>query len=118
MGRRSILPSYQVLDAQNSATNFQSEATEVEGVDKVAYDVSIGASVNGTLTIQYSNEKNEKDYSWKDLNFGESTALVGSTETEHRFEIKVSFKRLRLSWVNNAGTGNISAKIYGMTEGA
>lgn len=118
MGRRSILPSFQVLTNQDSASSFQSEPSEVEGVDTFAYDITVGASVNGSMTIQYCNERNESDYDWKDIDFGETTSLNGGTETNYRFEIKNSFKRVRLSWVNNAGTGNINAKIYGMTVGA
>jgi hypothetical protein len=118
MGRRSVLPSYQVLTDQDSTSNFQSDPTECEGVDKFAYDVTVDSSVTGTLSVEYCNERKEEDYDWKPLSFGETTGIDGSVETEYRFQIEVSFKRVRLSWVNGAGTGNINAKVYGITVGA
>lgn len=118
MGRKLHLPDYQILDSHDSTTNTSSTATECAMVDIVTYDITVGALVNGTMTIQYANEDRLGDSSWKDLNFAESTALVGATETQYRFEIEVSFKRVRLSWVNNTGTGIISAKVYGHGVGA
>lgn len=118
MGRRSALPDYQVLNNEDSASNFQSDPTECESVDRFAYDIQVDASVNGTMTVQYCNEKNLEDYDWKDLDFGESTAINGAVETRYRFQIQTSFKRTRLSWVNNAGTGDINAKVYGLVGGA
>lgn len=118
MGRRSVLPGYQVLENQDSSSNFNSEPTECEPVDVVAYDVTVDAAVVGAMTIQFCNERIEQDYDWKDLDFGESTAIDGSIETQYRFQIDVSFKRVRLKWVNSAGTGNIDAKVYGVVKGA
>jgi hypothetical protein len=118
MGRRSILPDYQVLNAEDSSSNFNSDPTECDSVDVFSYDITVDASVVGTMTVQYCNEKNEGDYDWKDLNFGETTTINGASETLYRFQIQPAFKRTRLKWVNNAGTGNISARIYGMVRGA
>lgn len=118
MGRRTVLPSFQVLTNQDSASNFESDPTECEGVDTFAYDVSIDASVVGTFTVQFCNERQTENFDWKDLDFGESTAVDGGIDTEYRLQIKTSFKRVRLKWVNNAGTGNINAKVYGIVGGA
>lgn len=116
MGRRHILPRHQVLDSEDTSLSIKSKSTDVSSIDVYAYDVTVDSTVNGLLSVEYTN--NDDLTGWKTLDFGESTAVSGSSETDYRFQINTSFKFSRLSWSNAGGTGLISAEVFGLVRGA
>jgi hypothetical protein len=117
MSRRSILRDYQVFNNADSTTDPSSTQTDISGVDKIAYRLTIGASVNAVASVRVSN-KEDKSNPFT-LNFGQSAVLVGASETEYLFTIENrGFKWMWIEVANNGGTGNIDGWVTGTTVGA
>lgn len=118
MGRRSVLPSYEVLPASDGSQPQETLVSEVQGVDVIGYDVLLTGNLNGDVKVYYSNEENIADATWLELDFGQSITLDAVADTDNRFEIKTSFKRTKLAWTPNTGTGNLTVKVFGLVRGA
>lgn len=114
MGRKHLLKNYPLWRDVDSSTDPISEKTEVSNLDFISYDVFIENTVSGDLIVQYSQDGEE----WSDLDFSMSDGIDGSVDTHYRIEIKSLFNHLRLKFINNGGTGTISAVIHGKTVGA
>lgn len=119
MSRRSLIKKFQVFSDADTTSAQSSEATDVSGVDFIFYEVAIGASVNATLSVYYSNDNVFSASAAKALNFGTTTSLVGSTDTSYIVQIEnPGIKWLQLRTANNGGSGNINAWISGTVRGA
>lgn len=114
MGRKHLLKNYPLWKSVDSSTDPISEKTDVSNLDFISYDVFIESTVKGDLIVQYSQDGEE----WSDLDFSMPNAVDGSLDIHYRIEIKSLFNHLRLKFVNDNGSGLISAVIHGKTVGA
>lgn len=120
MGRRLELNKFPIFSSVDSTTSPLSVETDVSSVDNIAYDIQVGASVVGTLQVQFCNDRILSSSSvFKPINFGSILNVNGATDTDYRIEIQnTSFKWIKLKYNHTSGTGNISASISGLTVGA
>lgn len=119
MSRRHLIREYQVFDSSDSTTDPVSTHTDVSGVDKIAYRLSIGASVNAILHVKVCNKDYFSATDSFELDFEETLTLNGGIDTEYLVSIdNQGFKFLFLEVTNNGGTGNIDAWITGLSVGA
>lgn len=119
MGRRNVVPKFQVYTSKNSTTAGPSLDTDVSQVDNVKYIVIIEAAVNVLARVEFCDDKNQNEEVWKPLDFGVTLPLIGSIETEYEFLIEkaVAYK-LRINFSNNGGNGLINAWYSSSNEGA
>lgn len=120
MGRKQVSRTYQVNKTNTDLSlNIITEATDVEQFDHFAYDVSwAGAGVSGAFKVEFSNEENLKDATWKELDFATSIGIT-SDAGEHTLLIqKIHFKRARLIYTASGGTGEMIVNIKSSTVGA
>ena len=120
MGRRTILPKFQVFKNVSTVGNPSSDITECTPVDRITYEVEIDPTVNAQLEVHYCNDPRISDSSlFKPISFNQPTPLDGSMNTQGMVHIQnLGFKHLRLVVLNNGGTGNIRAWVSGTVEGA
>ena len=119
MGRRNVVPKFQVYTSQNSTIAGPSLDTDVSQVDNIKYIVIVAATVNVLARVEFCDDKNPNEEIWKPLDFGVTLPLIGATETEYEFLIEkaVAYK-LRINFTNNGGTGVINAWYSSSSEGA
>lgn len=119
MTRRYITQKFQVLSA-DSTTDPTSTETGVKNLDNVRYEITCEAGVIGTLVVEgSSDEDNTTIKTFNPLDFGTPITINGSLSTFDEIVIRQNpYKFLRLTFTNNAGTGNISAFISGNSAGA
>lgn len=120
MSRRNVLYKHPVWTSYNSAgTATPSESTTVDQVDIVKYIITVASSVVGSITVQFTDDRFENQEVWKDLDFDQTLTINGATDTEYTILIEEhSCKKLRLSFTNNAGTGNINSWVTATNVGA
>lgn len=120
MGRRTILPKFQVFNAANTASSPESLVSEVAGVDSITYEIEIGAAVNAIIAVLFCNDAKISSASvFRPLEFKQTLSMVGSTDTSGMVHVKnMGFRHMKLKVTNNGGTGNISAWVSGTVEGA
>lgn len=120
MGRRTLLPKYQVFISADTTLNPESDISEVASVDFITYEVAIDPTVSADLEVHYCNDsKIDADSVFKPLNFIQPTPLDGSVDVGGVVHIKnLGFKQLKLVLVNSVGSGNINAWISGNVRGA
>lgn len=120
MSRKLRAPKYPVWTAQDSTTATTSAETGVKQLDTVYYEIDLASTVNGTLTVEGSiDDELTTPKTWVQLDFGTPITLNGSLSTKDQILIRDNaFTFLRLKFTNNAGTGNISASIAGVSRGA
>jgi hypothetical protein len=115
---RKIIKPFQVYSSADSTTNPTSIITDVSGIDKIKYLITVAATVVGTLEVEFSEEENNPT-TFYPLNFGTTLSINGASEMNYAALIdNYGFKWMRLSFTNNAGTGNINAWISGNSVGA
>jgi hypothetical protein len=119
MGRRSVLPKYQVFSNADSSTDPVSTETDIQGVDSVVYTIDVDPTVNATMNIKYCNDvRFDPDVSHS-LNFEQVLSLNGSTDTSYQVVIENrGFKWTFIEVENSGGTGNINAWVSGTVKGA
>lgn len=118
MGRRNILRPFQVYTDSDSTLNKSSQITDISGLDNITHLVVVDPAVDGVMKVEFSIQEQQPTVFYP-LSFGESLNLVGASETVYSTKIENhGFKWMRLSFVNNAGTGNINAWISGNSVGA
>ena len=120
MSRRKILNKYQLFNQIDSSTDPESEPTDISGIDKVLYHLTVDSSVLGELKVLFCNDSVLKsDSVYVELDFNIPLTIDGSLDTEYMATVENGgFKWLKLSYTNNAGTGNIDTWISGTTIGA
>lgn len=120
MSRRRILNKFQVLEGMDSSMSPVSEPTDVSGLDNITYLVEIDPSVDGEMLVEHCEDEKLSDSSvFKELNFGEQVILNSANDLDYTLQIKnAGFRHMRLSFVDNGGSGNINAWISGNTVGA
>jgi hypothetical protein len=122
MSRKIQIPRQQVLSAYDSTINGYSLVTTVGQLDQVSYMIEIDPTVIGTVKFMVNDDK-DSDFiasptPFKELNFQTALTVDGSVDTIYRAQIDVSFKRIRIDWVNNAGLGVINSYVTGHSVGA
>lgn len=120
MGRRTVLPKFQVFASEDTTADPESSVSDVSGVDYITYEIDIGASVDADIEVQFCNDARISDSSaFRALNFNQTTPLDGSSDTSGMIHVEnQGFKWMRLAVSNNGGTGNISAWLSGTVRGA
>ena len=119
MSRRNVLKKYQLFNSEDSTTNPISKETDVQQLDFVTYQISIGGSVNATLLVLFSNDERFDIANARELNFGAPIVLDGASEADYVLHIQnQGFKWLLLGISDNGGSGNISAWVTGNVRGA
>lgn len=118
MGRSYRVPSYQ-LENQSLAASFNSERTNVLHKDRILYNLtwSNGSSLNGTIKVQFSNDDDENNATWYDLDFGSTISLTGTSGNHQILITMATFKYVRLSYTYTAGSGDLVAFIGMSAEG-
>lgn len=119
MSRRHLIKEYQVFTDSDSTLEEQSLQTDISGVDKVVYRITVGASVNAILHVKVCNKEYFNAAQSFDLDFEETLTLDGGVDTEYLVSIdNLGFKYIFLEIENNGGTGDINAWISGLSIGA
>ncbi len=120
MSRKLRAPKYPVWIAQDSTTVSLSLETGVKQLDNILYEIEIDPTVNGTLEVEGSIDPESIEVkSWSVLQFGTIISLNGASSTKDQIVIRDNtFTFLRLKFTNNAGTGNITAHVAGVSLGA
>lgn len=120
MGRRTVLPKFQVYTNADTTTDPVSTVSDVSGVDYVTYQLTADASVNASLTVEFCNDDRiDANSVFKALDFGQTTPIIGATDAEYLVHVQNrGFRHLKLSLTNNAGTGNVNAWVSGTAMGA
>lgn len=115
MGRKQILPYFQVITDGDMSGDITSSVSTVEQVDQITYDISwTGSTPVGEIFVQYSNN-NE---SWNNLDFGTTIDISGNSGS-HKIDVQlITSKYMRLFYDFTSGTGTIQAHIKGSTKGA
>lgn len=124
MTRKHISHKFQVLSNSDSTTNpVASTVQDVRMADTVDYEFSIDAGVRGDFVVEYNNDK-DSEYKagsavWKPINFGQALTVDGSVFTSGLINIRDNnFQRLRLSFADNGGAGNINAWFRAVSKGS
>jgi hypothetical protein len=120
MSRRHLIKKYKVFDNADTTTNPESLITEIAQVDNITYQIIIDSTVDAEIQVKYCNDDFISGSSvFTDLDFGSPLMLDGSSDTDGLIHIQnKGFKFLRLSIVNNGGTGDITAFVTGTGIGA
>jgi len=121
MGRRNQLPKYQVWSQFDSTLSAPSEKSVVDQCDVVRYVVTVDSTVVGELFVEFTDDRspNPSQLTWKSFDFAQPLIIDGSQDTEYFITLKEhSAQSMRLSFVNNGGTGNIDAWIVATNIGA
>lgn len=120
MGRKLIINKHQVFDVADSAIDPESSITDVGQVDIVRYDLVVDSTVDGTLSVEVALEGDLEAPVFRPLDFGPTPLVInGAVDTEYSVLInQVSFKKIKLKFNDNGGSGNIDAWIYATTRGA
>lgn len=120
MSRRNLIKKFVVWNNYNSSgAAAPSTNTTVDQVDDIKYIIQVDPSVDGSIEVEFADDKNVNDEVWLPLDFKRPLLIDGATETDYEILIEkaVSLK-LRLSFTNNGGTGNIDAWVTGANIGA
>jgi hypothetical protein len=83
--------------------------------------MTVDPTVVGELFIEFTDDKsqNPDQLVWKAFDFAQPLIIDGATDTEYFITLKEhSAQSMRLSFVNNGGTGNIDAWIVATNIGA
>jgi len=118
MGRRYQAPRFQVLTAANSSLSPNGQFTEVGASDKVVFETTIASTVIGKFLVEYSNERGDVPSAWRELVFSTDLTANGASDTEYTIVIENKFKFLRLSFLDNGGSGLINAWVSAQGVGA
>ena len=120
MSRKQRAPKYTIWSAVDTTTNPISTETGTKQLDSILYEITIDPTVNATLRVEGSTDAdNAVTKTFGELDFGTTLTLVGATDTQYQVLIRDNtFNFLRLSVSNNAGTGNITAHVSGVSKGA
>lgn len=121
MGRRNLVYKYPVWTALDSTTPAVSEESFTDQLDIVKYIVKVDVTVDGSISVEFLDDKPTDGVvpTWDDLDFGQPILIVGATETEYTLLIeKHASRKMRLSFTNNGGTGDINAWFSGYQVGA
>lgn len=120
MGRRTVLPKFQVITDADTETDPESEVSDVSSVDYITYQLELDSSVNALFEVQFCNDARIDGQSqFKTLNFNQATTLDGLSEADGLIHIENhGFKFMKLKIINNTGTGFMNAWITGTVRGA
>lgn len=94
-----------------SGTNtINSDATNIENLDNVGYEVSWSGTPIGTISVQCSVDGN----SYFDLTFDPVLAQPAGSSGGYLINLnQVPFKWVRVSYTNTSGAGALTVKIIG-----
>lgn len=116
MGRKSVLKSYKIFDAQSLAATVSSNPTSCINLDKASIHVVwTGTAPVGVLTVQARN--GELD-AWYDLDFGAVISVSGASGEHQIVFNEMPFTDIRLVYTRTSGTGSLTATISAKVVGA
>ena len=122
MGRKQVTKTVSIINNIDITTDPVSEIVKVDNIDFYSIYLNwAGAAPNGEVFIDITPDDADKASVvpvWHALVFLEQILVTGNSG-DHKIEIdKVDWKFFRVRYVNNSGTGNITAKYKGSTKGA
>ena len=119
MGRKQVSRVFKVVDSGDMSAAITSAETVVEQFDIVSYFINwSGTGVSGSFVIEVSNDEEEYNKTWKELDFN-TTISISTDSGKDQILIKdVHFKRIRIRYVFTAGTGSMDVEIKSTTKGA
>jgi len=117
MGRKNIIESFQMFENTDLSTNQTSASVNIKNQDVASIHLvwSNGASLDGLITVEARN--GSKD-SWYTIDMGGSISISGvSGDHELRFN-QLPGTEIRLQYVANTGSGDLTATITSKVIGA
>lgn len=120
MSRKLRAPKFAVWQNEDSTTATTSLESGVKQLDTITYEITVEATVNGTLEVEGSIDDDITSVkTWTPLAFSAPIVLNGAVSTADQILIQENtFTFLRLKFTNNTGTGNITAYVAGVSKGA
>lgn len=114
MSRRQKIPGFAALNAADATVNQTSAISVVESCDKASYHIKFSANNTGAFTIEARNSEAD---SWYVLDFGVSLAITSQSDVILNIN-QINFHSMRLNWLPSAGSGTVTAYLFGASEGA
>ena len=112
MGRKNVLQPYQVISGASLVGSTTSLVTNVQQLDRVAYDVVWAGSGGVTGTLFVDAQVAPVLGTWTPLDI--DPMPVATDSGNHMITIETAdFVNIRLRYVGSTGTGLISAYISG-----
>lgn len=116
MSRKSVVPSYKMIDSGNLASNITSSIVSVKNLDKASIHVEwSGAAPVGTLSVEARNGEADN---WYALDFGSAISVSGNSGEHQIVFNELPFTDIRLQYSFTSGTGSIDAFITAKVVGA
>ena len=103
----NIIEDFSLVTNQSLDASFNSNAVDIRSQNMVgiAYQAADASSLNGTLTVQVSNDKN----TW--VNFGSYTVTLNANANGVFSVYPCPFSYIRLAYTRTGGTGTLNVQV-------
>lgn len=115
MGRKNVVKSYKMFDAEDISISATSNSTSVINLDKASILISwSGTSPVGEIEVEARNGENAD---WVTLDIA-TIAVSGNTGNHRILFVELPFTDIRLQYLADSGTGTLTATITAKVVGA
>lgn len=120
MGRKSVVKSFKMFNAEDITANAVSTVVNVLNLDKASIQISWTGLPVGVLTVEYSNDKDEATAVFHELQIG-ATIDIDAVESNHQIvfnELPFNLIKLVYTSTSTAGPETMDAVITMKVVGA
>lgn len=118
MGRRHFIKPYDILSNVDISSDQEGSWTDVSMVDALTYLVDWSGNADGEIQVEISNKEDKSNV--HTLNFGSTIAIEDAADPkQHTIMVDVKgFKFIKIKYVSNSGSGNLTATLFATARGA
>lgn len=121
MGRKNVIKTHRIFDAQSIASTVTSDITNVINLDQASIFISwTGSSPVGVLTVEATNDDPSQNIpvaTWRSLDFGSAINISGNSGSHDLIFNELPFAAIRIKYTATSGAGNLTATISAKTIG-
>lgn len=117
MGRKPLIDSHKMIDAQSMGASITSGETSTKSLDQgsILVEWSAGSTPVGTITVEAKHGDNG---SWYELDFGQTISISGNSGNHEIVFNSFPFSHLRIKYTRSSGSGTLSCTISAKAVGA
>ena len=116
MGRKGVVKSYKMFDAEDISISATSKESNVINLDKASVIFSwTGTAPSGVITCEARNGEKED---WYELDCGGTMTVSGASGTHQLVFNELPFTDIRFQYTASSGTGTLDAVITAKVVGA
>ena len=113
MARKNIVKPYQVVTSGDMSSDVTSDATNIQFLDAVAYQLIWTGTPTGSFSVQGTVDGTN----WDDLTLSTNISAAGSGDTALVSLSDLPFKQIRVKYTASSGSGTLDVHVMAKQVG-